>query len=310
MLAEEPRKEPVPSSAVPPERGSYGSLFRARREAADMHLTGIAFSGGGIRSATFAVGILQGLASLGLLRRFDYLSTVSGGGYAGGWLASWMKRDGDVRNVELHLARSGLAQPLSQHGAIEPNPAGGDPADFTPVPGLIKEYEPEPIRHIRSYSSFLAPHMGLFTGDTWAIIMTWVRNVSINMLFMFLPLMLLLVLSVRLIVCLYAQLSMGMIIAGDLVARWASLLLLMLGLALYAMSFLNCAVAVSDFRSSGHRPRRAGHSNFYSKTLFPLVIASTIITIILNNIVSIIGEFLAKMDSQRPYRLQDRSLDY
>src|SRR5574338_1546621 len=37
-------------------------------------LTGLAFSGGGIRSATFNLGVLQGLAKLGLLPSFDYLS--------------------------------------------------------------------------------------------------------------------------------------------------------------------------------------------------------------------------------------------
>ena len=43
-------------------------------------LVGLAFSGGDIRSATFNIGILQGLDQLGLLNLVDYLSTVSGGG--------------------------------------------------------------------------------------------------------------------------------------------------------------------------------------------------------------------------------------
>ena len=47
---------------------------------------GLALSGGGIRSATFSLGVLRGLASNRLLPRVDYLSTVSGGGYAGGML--------------------------------------------------------------------------------------------------------------------------------------------------------------------------------------------------------------------------------
>ena len=54
-------------------------------------LTGLAFSGGGIRSATFSLGIMQALAHNKLLKKFDYLSTVSGGGYIGSaitWLAS------------------------------------------------------------------------------------------------------------------------------------------------------------------------------------------------------------------------------
>ena len=44
---------------------------------------GLAFSGGGIRSATFNLGILQGLAQAKLLGHIHYLSTVSGGGYIG-----------------------------------------------------------------------------------------------------------------------------------------------------------------------------------------------------------------------------------
>src|SRR4029077_2633374 len=52
---------------------------------------GIAFSGGGIRSATFNLGILQALAGLGLLKIVDYMSTVSGGGYIGSWLVAWIK---------------------------------------------------------------------------------------------------------------------------------------------------------------------------------------------------------------------------
>jgi hypothetical protein len=46
--------------------------------------SGLCLSGGGIRSGTFALGVMQGLAHLGVLGKFDYLSTVSGGGYTGG----------------------------------------------------------------------------------------------------------------------------------------------------------------------------------------------------------------------------------
>lgn len=66
----------------------------ARGAALRMGTVGLAFSGGGIRSATFNLGFLQGLASLGLLKRFDYLSTVSGGGYIGSWFAAWIRREG------------------------------------------------------------------------------------------------------------------------------------------------------------------------------------------------------------------------
>jgi hypothetical protein len=46
-------------------------------------LTGLACSGGGIRSASFCLGVLQGLQSKDVIRHMDYLSTVSGGGYIG-----------------------------------------------------------------------------------------------------------------------------------------------------------------------------------------------------------------------------------
>ncbi|HTD90234.1 MAG TPA: patatin-like phospholipase family protein, partial [Burkholderiales bacterium] len=65
----------------------------------------LAFSGGGIRSATFCLGALQGLTQAeapaqpnnevghaagrrSLLRQFDYLSTVSGGGFIGSFFTS------------------------------------------------------------------------------------------------------------------------------------------------------------------------------------------------------------------------------
>src|SRR4029077_17283690 len=57
-------------------------------------LAAICLSGGGIRSATFNLGILQSLASLGAIDKFHYISTVSGGGYIGGWLSSWIHRVG------------------------------------------------------------------------------------------------------------------------------------------------------------------------------------------------------------------------
>src|SRR4051812_33330118 len=48
-------------------------------------LVGLAISGGGIRSATFGLGVLQALSREGVLPLIDFLSTVSGGGFIGGW---------------------------------------------------------------------------------------------------------------------------------------------------------------------------------------------------------------------------------
>ena len=51
-----------------------------------LRLSALCLSGGGIRSAAFCLGVLQSLAGKGLLQKFDYLSTVSGGGFIGGWV--------------------------------------------------------------------------------------------------------------------------------------------------------------------------------------------------------------------------------
>ena len=59
-------------------------------------LVGLAFSGGGIRSACFNLGLLQALHKKGVLRHVDFLSTVSGGGYIGSHLASLVLQP-DVR---------------------------------------------------------------------------------------------------------------------------------------------------------------------------------------------------------------------
>jgi hypothetical protein len=58
-------------------------------------VTGIALAGGGIRSATFSLGILRALNTLGLAHRLDYMSTVSGGGYAGAFYGGLFIGRGD-----------------------------------------------------------------------------------------------------------------------------------------------------------------------------------------------------------------------
>lgn len=56
---------------------------RETRKDTSTQSVGLAISGGGIRSASFGMGVLQALNKNGLLKCLDYLSTVSGGGYIG-----------------------------------------------------------------------------------------------------------------------------------------------------------------------------------------------------------------------------------
>lgn len=70
----------------------------------DLPEIGLALSGGGIRSATFCLGIVRALAKNRLLSRVDFLSTVSGGGYTGGMLGRLFHADTTPKQVEQALA--------------------------------------------------------------------------------------------------------------------------------------------------------------------------------------------------------------
>jgi len=78
---------------------------------------GIALSGGGIRSATINLGILKTLNKFGILKRSDYLSTVSGGGYTGAYVQATLKNEGsfeklfDDQHVEYMRSRGEYLMP-------------------------------------------------------------------------------------------------------------------------------------------------------------------------------------------------------
>lgn len=47
---------------------------------------GLALSGGGVRSASFSIGVMKALYDAGIMDDVDVISSVSGGGYASYWL--------------------------------------------------------------------------------------------------------------------------------------------------------------------------------------------------------------------------------
>jgi patatin-like phospholipase len=129
----------------------------------------LCFSGGGIRSATFGLGLVQALAGRRLLRRFDYLSTVSGGGYLGSWLTGWIyrqRRAGQDPDLAIEQVESQLRS----------------------LPESPLEPEPEPLRYLRSYSRYMSPKLGLLSADTWTLVAIFLRNLFLNWLVL-LPLM-------------------------------------------------------------------------------------------------------------------------
>jgi len=105
---------------------------------------GLAFSGGGIRSATFNLGVLKALHELKLLKHVDYLSTVSGGGYIGAWWSAWRARVG--RDFPEAQTSSMLGMGVTQ---------------------AQMNREPAEVRHLREFSSFLSPRIGFFQSEMW-----------------------------------------------------------------------------------------------------------------------------------------------
>src|SRR5258706_12076592 len=91
-------------------------------------VVGVALSGGGIRSATFCLGLFQTLTRQSLIRRIDFLSTVSGGGYFGSFLGAAFSRTGNsVDTVERELSNnhSWSVKWLRENGRfLSPNGAG------------------------------------------------------------------------------------------------------------------------------------------------------------------------------------------
>ncbi len=101
FVAHSPGLREIASKIASDEGRAVGS----RREklgietAVGMDATGLALSGGGIRSATFGLGVVQVLAEKGFLKEVDFLSTVSGGGYTGCFLTQALGNGEDQSTV-------------------------------------------------------------------------------------------------------------------------------------------------------------------------------------------------------------------
>lgn len=160
-------------------------LSAVTRRALSLNLVGLAFSGGGIRSATFNLGMLQGLAEQKLLKHVDYLSTVSGGGYIGSWFTTLIRRQKGLQAAE------SLLHPIRRHQSFQVPPQ-------TDQPGSDREQEPEPIAHLRAYSNYLAPRVGLFSQDSLSLMAAYVRNLTASLLVL-LPALISCIAAVRLI---------------------------------------------------------------------------------------------------------------
>lgn len=128
-------------------------LLRGRPERPGMDAFGLALSGGGIRSATFSLGVAQVLADRGLLGDVDFLSTVSGGGYTGAFLSSRLGAVGGEGSKS--AADDAIRRSVG-------GPHGPDPA---------------PVAHVRAHARYMAPRDAL---DAWRLGATVVASTLAN----------------------------------------------------------------------------------------------------------------------------------
>lgn len=146
-LAEDP--SPTHGNGSLPPRVVHTSIRK-------LNLFGLALSGGGIRSATFNLGLLQGLARHKMLPVVDYLSTVSGGGYIGGCLTSLL--DGPKTSLKWE--------------------------EF-PFRYVRKESADEraEVKHLRRHGEYLALEKSLLSPQVWRIGATYLSGLLLTWLF-------------------------------------------------------------------------------------------------------------------------------
>ena len=131
---------------------------------------GVALSGGGIRSATFCLGVFRALARQGLVGRVDFLSTVSGGGYFGSFLGG------------LYVPRplkGSSAAPAAEERASTSKPA--TPATTADqVSDILLDSRSQPVDWLRENGRYMSPNGA---GDTLlagaALLRNWVAVIFV-----------------------------------------------------------------------------------------------------------------------------------
>jgi hypothetical protein len=207
--------------------------------------TALCLSGGGVRSASFALGIVQGLAQAGVLSNFDYLSTVSGGGYLGGWLSAWRVRAQDRPNDS----------PFAQLAHA--------PED---------RVEPAPLTRLRRFIRFLDPRIGALSVDVWTLGTTILRNLLVNWLVL-IPLLAAAAMLPRLYLGFLGLPSQPELVSPQRLFQWYShdWLLIVPLVAIAAM------YAALELPSLGNRMR--GQAAFLAWFLTPVILINLLISV-------------------------------
>jgi len=127
----------------------------ARGRESEENWTGIALSGGGIRSAIFCLGALQALADRDILKKFDYMSSVSGGGYIASAL-QWLWQTDPSTSALKNEFPYGTARSLVNEGRLKDRR----------------------LAYIRNHGRYLTPGEGMTIWSLGAVI---IRTLYLNL---------------------------------------------------------------------------------------------------------------------------------
>jgi Patatin-like phospholipase len=154
-----------------------GRNLRRAKTSESLPWTGIAISGGGIRSAIVGLGAIQALASKDLLKQFDYLSSVSGGGYIATALQwwSWISQKGSLDDTEAQAA------PPREFGISPSNFPFGTASAFLGQCDIERSDSPQGklLSFLRWHGSYLTPGDGI---TIWSAVAVVLRTLFLNIM--------------------------------------------------------------------------------------------------------------------------------
>lgn len=162
-------------------RAATGVAAPDRVKGRPPRMVGLALSGGGVRSATFNLGMLQALAAAGKLKAFDYLSTVSGGGYTGGWWSAWLARKArDGKPDDIFPPVEDIESERDDRRAQMESTGDRKGVDRPQIKDSAINASEDPIHHLRLFSNVMTPRKGLLSSDTWRAIAVIGRNIALT----------------------------------------------------------------------------------------------------------------------------------
>jgi hypothetical protein len=168
-------------SNYPSETADEDAVIAAEKERFGIgnHPHGIAFSGGGIRSASFGLGVMQAFVANDKFSTFNYMSTVSGGGYLGSALTWALHQDPKAglgkKDFPLGQVQKSTRQQEKLKTAAAAKSAGRSTAENATGQAEIGN---KLLDYIRQHSNYLTPTNAL---DIVSLAAAGIRSMIISL---------------------------------------------------------------------------------------------------------------------------------